>query len=105
MAFTVTPTSGAGPYLYEAEFANKENINGSLYTIHFYSATTEGSCPSPRFSGVDQTNIAQALVNDGTYLQSGSNVASGSCRVVNLVIRTANTGDVVVNSTVSINNL
>lgn len=105
MAFTVTPTSGSAPYLFEAEILNSVAIDLGVYSAHFYGSTDIGSCPSPTTSGTDQQNIAQALVNVGSYQQVGNSVPAGSCRVHNLVIREIATGNIVASSSLSIDNV
>lgn len=105
MAFTVTPTSGAAPYVFEAEFSNRIGLDQGFYSLHFYATSGVGTCPAPTTSGTDQQNVVQALLNVGTYTQSGNSVPAGSCRVHNLVIREIATNNIVSSSSLSIDNV
>lgn len=105
MAFTVTPTSGSAPYLFEAEILNSVGIDWGLYNAHLYADVATGSCPAPRVAGTDQQAAAMSLVNTGEYLLPGNSVPSGDCRVYNLVIRDTMTGDIIDSSDVSIDNV
>ena len=105
MAFTVTPSSGSAPYLYEAEFSNRFGLDAGFYSAHIYADVAVGSCPAPRTAGTDQQSFAQALVSTGEYLQTVNSVPAGSCRVYNLVIRDKTSGDIVASSPVTIDNV
>lgn len=106
MAFTVTPTSGAVPYLFEAVFSNKASIIAGNYSVHFYSSVnTVGSCPSPPVAGTDQQNVVNSLLNTGSYTLASNGVPEGNCRVFNLVIREVSSGNIVDSSSVSIDNV
>ena len=105
MAFTVTPTSGSAPYLFEAEILNSVGIDWGLYTAHLYADVATGSCPAPRTQGTDQQAAAMSLVNTGEYLLPSNSVPSGDCRVYNFVIREVASGDIVASSDVSIDNV
>lgn len=105
MAFTVTPTSGPAPYLFEADVLNQSPIAWDFFSAHFYTVTGAGSCPAPSSSGTDNQIAAQGLVNNGVYAPSGGTIPSGSCGVFNLVIRDIASGDVVDSSFVAIDNV
>lgn len=103
MAFNVTPTSGATPYLFTADFENKDNFSLGNFTLYAYAISGEGVCPAPSFGGSGLPDMSQSLLNDGSYTMSSGSVPVGSCRVFNLVIKDIS-GVVIDNKTVAIDN-
>lgn len=105
MAFTVTPTSGAVPFLYEAQFSNKFLINGNDYALSYRVQTTVGSCAPPADTGATQNNVAEALLKYGQYTQTMGTIPEGSCRTGTLVLKHVSSGVVVQMAAVNIDNL
>lgn len=103
MAFSVTPTSGAGPYTITAAFANKDSFNYSKYALTFSFSDGVGSCPS--------AGVATVLVAGGvSLLENGSfvhplDVASGSCRTYTVRIRDLETESLVQAMNATVNNV
>lgn len=95
MAFTVTPTSGAVPFLYQAQFGNKSNIDGINYALSYRVNTSVGSCPPVENAGTNQAQVASDLLEFGEHTQTMGNIPAGSCRTGSLIITHVPTGDVV----------
>lgn len=105
MAFTVTPTSGTVPFLYEAQFSNKFLINGSDYALTYKVQTSVGSCPAPADTGTTQTQVANDLLQYGQHTQTAGNIPAGSCRTGSLIITHVDSGDVVDIAGINIDNV
>lgn len=105
MAFTVTPTSGAAPYLFEADFLNKDTFNTGLYVLEFRTSTSASQCPTSALEGNLNATAAIRILNDGVYTSSGMDVPSGVCRAYGLYVRLVSDNSVVSSSVVNIDNL
>lgn len=104
MAFSVTPTSGAAPYTYEASFLYPHLITSGAYELRFQSLTATGSCPSD-FSGVaNNPGRAASLLMSGEYVLTTS-IPAGVCSSARLSIQETSSGVVVSEMFVSINNV
>ena len=104
MAFTVTPTSGAGPYVFTAQFANKDNLFYDLYVLEVRPRTAVGSCPAPATSGTQAPGAESLLLSSDSYTTVPS-VDAGSCLVSTVVIRNTVTGDIVDQASASVDNI
>lgn len=86
MAFTVTPTSGDGPYVLSAEIEGADLINGLYSMATVVNSVAVGSCP-PRGSGPSlDRSIVDSLVAGNEVQLPTANVPSGSCRSFTLSI-------------------
>lgn len=104
MAFTVTPTSGEAPYLYEAEVINRDGIDLGLYTVEYRFVTSVGSCPASALSGTNSPGNALALLNVGSFV-SQSSVAAGSCRGSVFLVRRLSDNAIISQMSVNIDNV
>ena len=104
MAFTVTPTSGTAPYLYEAEIANRIGFDLGLYITEYRFLEAVGSCPANAVVGPNSTGNAFALLNTGSFT-SQSPVPAGSCRSSVFLVRRISDGTIVSQMSVDINNV
>ena len=104
MAFSVTPTSGAGPYVFTAEFTNKESLFSNQYQLEVRPRTGEGSCPAPATSGQRASGAEANLLNSSSYT-SVATIPEGSCMTSTVVIRDLDTGTVISQETAQIDNL
>lgn len=103
MAFDVTPTSGYGPYVFTASFANSELIDNVLYSLSFVSSVAVGSCPEHGTS-TPSPQAANALLENGVY-ENPATTSSGSCRAFTLTIRNISSGNVVSTRTLQVSNI
>lgn len=103
MAFTVTPTSGAAPYTFEATFFNKMRINTGRYTLFLRSTDMVGSCP-PMGNSTNLAAGASQLLANGILI-SNANVSNGSCRTFTLSITDNVDSSVISSATISISNV
>lgn len=94
MAFSVTPTSGVGPYTLTATFLNKNSIGGLTYGLEVRSTVLQGECFVGVSEGNNSANLVNSIIETGTGTIS-TNVANTYCRVTSLIIRNKVTGDVV----------
>lgn len=102
VAFNVTPTSGAEPYTFSAEFLNKESFAYG-YALNLYtSGVGATSCPSPDIT-TSPTGGASLLLRDGFFVREQS-VDDLTCRTFKLVI-VNQSNEVVDMQYVSISNL
>lgn len=104
MAFDVTPTSGAGPYVFTVEFTNKESLFTNRYGLEIRPRTNLGSCPAPATSGTRAPGAESQVLATDSYT-SITDVPSGSCLVSTIVIRNLVTNEIVSQMSVSVNNL
>lgn len=104
MAFTVTPTSGASPYTFEAQFSNAINIDGIHFSLEFLRAQVSGACPTDANTYVPVAGAASALLATGTFV-AVSSAPVGSCQGSRLIIRNMSTGAIVSQEEVFINNV
>lgn len=104
VAFTVTPTSGEGPYTLSANISDSQYVDGVVFAAAIRYTSTVGSCPQTG-SGVrlDPSQEA-ALVHTGSTI-SDVPVPSGSCRAYTLRISRVSDGAVVAISTVHVDNI
>lgn len=87
MAFDVTPTDGAGPYVLSAQYLNPQNFDLGLYVVELFSASEVGACPVPSTLGTSNSSLANGLLLSGSASHA-SPVPPGSCRqYVNLIRR------------------
>lgn len=103
MAFNVTPTSGAPPYVLSATFAEQYLIDGVRYLLRARNSTSTGVCPTVGTT-MAPAEYAEQLLSVGTYTIIGP-VASGSCRTTTLQIVNVLTGAVVSESSVNVSNI
>ena len=103
MAFSVTPTSGAQPYTFEADLENKAKIDNDRYVMTLRSTTTVGSCPAVGAGTNLQTGVDELIAN-GVYVNTQS-VPDGSCRTTTLQISDNFLGVVVSSKSVNISNV
>lgn len=104
MAFTVTPTSGAGPYVFTAVFAAKESLFTDRYGLEVRPRTSVGSCPAPAVSGTQAPSAEVNLLNTNSYTAPNP-IAVGSCLVSTVVIRDLATGLVISQASAQVSNL
>lgn len=104
MAFTVTPTAGAGPYTFTAAFENKESLNADLYSLEIRPRTNVGSCPAPATSGTRASGAESQVLQFDSYTTTNE-VPAGSCLVSTIVIRNTITDEIVSQASASVNNL
>lgn len=105
MAFTVTPTSGEGPYAFQADIVNNFLIDGINYTASVMTSDQVGSCPVVgATSGLSPTNVAK-LVNGEVVVSGAPSVPSGSCRASTLAIKRVSDDVVIASSSVQIDNV
>ena len=104
MAFTVTPTSGTGPYVFTAVFSAKNSLFTDKYDIEVYPRTQAGTCPVPATFGTRATNAEASLLATDSY-STTVNVQSGSCLVSTVVIRELATGTVVSQASAQVSNI
>lgn len=104
VAFAITPTSGAAPYVYTAQFSNKEMLSTGEYFLQAVSQTTAGSCVNPAASGTSNPTIVTSILNTGQYTNTFS-VPVGSCSVVALQIRRVSDNVIVSRELAQISNL
>lgn len=86
MAFDVTPSSGASPYVFNVSFDNAVNF-GSAYSFEFAQVTDVGFCSNDYTLGNNAPAIADELLSTGTYTWSTTSVPAGSCRSVIVRVR------------------
>lgn len=101
MAFSVTPTSGEGPYTLDIGFDNKPLIDGINYSFRLRVQTANGSCPAP---GTGTTSLVSddLLANETVVLPTS--VPPGSCNAYSAQILNAQSV-VISTQTVFIDNL
>ena len=104
MAFTVTPTSGSAPYLFEAEFDGVGSFGHGYRAELRFSAPTAGSCPPAANATNPVTGAGAELVNTGSYLRTTGSVPAGNCNVYRLVVLD-DTNTIISSSMVNIDNL
>ena len=104
MAFDVTPTSGANPYTFTAQFTDAVNIDGVNFSLEFYRANAIGSCPTNIESGTLVASASQQLLETGTYVRDVS-VAPNNCQGSLLLIRDLLTNDIISQSEVFVDNV
>lgn len=104
MAFTVTPTAGAGPYTFTAVFENKESLNADLYSLEIRPRTNVGNCPTPATSGTRASGAEAQMLANNSYIATTA-VPLGSCLVSTIVIRNTITDEIVSQASASVNNL
>lgn len=100
---TVTPSSGAQPYLFEATFGEKHLIDSERYVLRFMYSSGVGSCPA-KGSGSALSNAVQSFLDTDSYEYTTS-ISSGNCRVFTLSILDTLTGLEVSYKSASINNI
>ena len=104
MAFTVSPTSGVGPYVLHASFENKVNIDGVHYVLEVRSTTQRDECLVGVSDSPIAVNTVLSLLSTGSS-EMTTNVATEFCRTTSLIIRNVETGDIVDSSNVYVDNL
>lgn len=104
MGFQVTPTVGAGPYTFTAQFSDAVNIDGIHYSLEFYRANAVGSCPANIESGTLVASASQQLLQTGSYVRDVA-VAANNCQGSLLLIRDLSTGTIISQSDVYIDNV
>lgn len=105
MAFTVAPTSGTGPFLFDASFENENSIKTAYYRLSFLSGVAAGTCPPPFTTGVSNDLAAQSLLETGSYVQPSASIAPGSCRTYTLLIRRLSDNEIVSTMSVNVSNI
>lgn len=105
MAFTVTPTSGAAPYILSADIINTGNIDGVNYVAAVFSSQSIGSCPSVGETTPLATSRLNTLLSVGSVDANVITVPAGSCRTFTLSITRLSDNVVVDSSSVSVDNL
>lgn len=103
MAFNVTPTSGAPPYMLSATFAEKHLIDGVQYVLRARNSTGTEVCPTVGTT-MAPPEYAEQLLSVGTYEIIGP-VASGSCRTTTLQIVDVLSNTVVSQQSVYVSNI
>lgn len=103
MAFTVTPTSGAEPYTFNAQFSDAVNIDNVHFSLTIRSSQLVGSCP-PIGNGTDRQSAVNALLATGEYVDNEA-VPAGSCRAYTAQIINKVTGDPISSETVTVSNV
>lgn len=102
MAFSVTPTSGAGPYILSLDLANKVLIDGVFYGLVVSFAEESGVCPSSGF--MTTTTVRNALLSSGTYTRTGD-IEPGICGVYKVDVVDLSTSVIISTASVSIDNV
>lgn len=105
MAFSVTPTSGAGPYTLTAVIENNMNVNGVDYVATASSSDQVGSCPVEGIQNALSPTSVNTLVQNGVVVSGAPTVASGSCRTYTLNITRVADGVVISSSSTSVDNV
>lgn len=103
MAFTVTPTSGDAPYVYNVSFENAGNF-GSEYSFEYANVMNVGECATDYTLGTNLPATAATLLATGTS-SSGTSVPSGSCRSAFARIRRLSDNVVISGSIANIDNV
>jgi hypothetical protein len=85
VAFSVTPTSGAGPFTYTSEIDNKEAFESGYYRLEFAGSTATGNCTSNPVGGSLVPDAALSLLNTDTWVRTAF-VAPGTCNTAVLRI-------------------
>ena len=105
MAFTVTPTSGASPYIIQANIDQSYLVNGVDYSAAIMSSVGVGSCPTLGTTSPMPDSLLMQVVT-GIAVNSGwSTVPSGSCRTWTLTITNNSDNSIIAQSSVSVNNV
>ena len=104
MAFTVTPTSGANPYVFNITFDNDVNF-GAHYIFEVAQVTTLGSCVFDIAVGNISPTLTSELFASGTSTYTANSVDAGHCRSINARIRRVADGKLISGSTVTIDNV
>lgn len=105
MAFTVTPTRGANPYILNADVDNFSVINGVHYRATVSSTRATGSCPALGVSSAMNANAVAQLVSGVPVDTGASTVATGDCRTWTLTIIKVSDNSIIDQSSVSVSNL
>lgn len=93
MAFTVTPTSGAGPYVLSADIENSQNIDGLNFSAFLGSSNGVGFCQA-RGNTAFPSNLLDLLVS-GQTVTVPTEVDEGNCRTFTLEIIRLSDNDVI----------
>lgn len=104
MALNVTPRDGAPGNLYTIEFENKSSLYTDLYDFEVRPRTAVGNCPAPTTTGQRSTAAENSFLATDTFTTS-TDVALGSCSVLTALIRNVETGTIVSQQSVSVDNL
>ena len=86
MAFSVSPTSGAGPYTVSADFLNAVEIDGIRYQLEFRQQLLSGSCFTDVATSQNNQVVVDSLLSTGSYILQ-TPVSAGACRTLSLIIR------------------
>lgn len=103
MAFDVTPTSDAAPYLVTASFDNAVNIDDVNYRLEVRIPKAVGSCPAPT-GGTNQAGLANNLLSNGSF-EIATDVDPGSCQTIGVSIVDISTSAVISSDSGQISNL
>lgn len=104
MAFTVTPTSGAGPYVLSASFDNISSIDFVNFSLEIRSANDTESCFLGVATGTNVPSLVANLLNTGESVLSSS-VPVGTCNTRSLIIRDLSTDTVIDSQNIYIDNI
>lgn len=104
MAFTVSPTSGAAPYVLTADISDKESLFWDRYALELRTRSSSGSCATPIMTSPPNNVIGAALLESGTSTLV-ADVPIGSCQVFSLVIRDLETDLIISQEVAQVSNL
>lgn len=82
------PSSGSSPYTFTADIANVGSFNYG-WSLEFIAIGADAVCPVPPTTGASMQEAVNSLIASGEWVWEGpgSNVANGSCRAINLIVR------------------
>lgn len=105
MAFTVTPTSGDGPYVLAANITDSDLIDNVNYQATIRHTSLVGSCPPPYTGNVlSAVNTARIVAGESVEL-TATNVPAGSCRTFSIEITRVSDSLVIDSSFTAVDNL
>lgn len=102
-ALTVTPSSGAQPYLFEATFNERHLIDSSRYILRFRFSSGVGTCPAKGVgTGVD--GAVDSFLATDSFLYT-TTISEGNCRIFTLSVIDTLTESEVSFKSATINNI
>ena len=105
MAFSVTPTSGVGPFVLSANIANSAFIDNINYRASIVSDQAIGSCPALNAGAVLPPSVVNTLIAEGSVVLADLVIPSGSCRSYTLRLFTVEGAVLLQSSYATINNV
>lgn len=103
MAFTVTPTSGEGPYVLDALISNREMIDDVNYGLRVMRSNAETPCPVVA-TGVSIGPIVEAFLAGNEYADALT-IPNDLCRTYTVVLTDLSTNTVIGEISQSVSNI